>query len=838
MALDEYRGKREFSKTPEPPPAPLPGAVGNTFVVQQHDATRLHWDFRLEIDGVLASWAVPKGPSLNPAEKRLAVQTENHPLDYAGFEGVIPEGNYGAGPVQVWDNGTYEVEGAMPASQQLKRGEMKLRLHGHKLRGSFVLVRTGKDGKSWLLIKHADQYADSGWDIGQLDWSVLTGRAIREIEAGLSGRAAAARDLPGAREAPCPASAEPNLATPAAKPFSNPEWIFELKWDGMRVLAWVRGDKVELRSRRDRIVTGQFPELAVLPARLAVKEAIVDGEAVVLNEKGRADFSRLQQRMGVQQPSRVLMDEAPVILYLFDILYAEGYDLRSVPLIERKEFLRRILLPEDPVRYSSHVAGEGEALYRLAREQGLEGVIGKQARSSYHAGRSTEWIKLKTAAEVDAVIGGFTEPRGGRKHFGALLAGLYDGPHLRFIGGVGSGFDNKTQAAVARELEPLISRHMPFREEPDTRERATWVKPALVARVRFSEWTPDSQLRAPVFLGMRADIEPKDCTFPEPGGKSCADEIAASRGDELTLDVDGRKLRLTHLKKVFFPEPGFTKRDLLAYYARVSAFILPFLRGRPLVMRRMPDGVSGAMFYQKEAGAGVPDWIETHTISTEGKSIRYAVCNDLASLLWLTHLGCIDHNPWTSRIDSLDHPDYAFLDLDPVEGTPFTTVIEVAREVCAVLDQAGMTAYAKTSGATGFHIFVPLEPVYSYQEAATFAQIISRIAGARLPEKVTFERAVSKRPAGTVLLDYAQLAWGRPLASVYSVRPQPRATVSTPVSRTELEASLHPGRFTLQTVPERLDRTGDLWAGFWRSRQRIEPALEKLKQSPRRRGTA
>ncbi len=837
VALDRYRAKRKFEQTPEPPPAPVRAPRGNGFVVQQHDATRLHWDFRLEIDGVLVSWAVPKGPSLNPADKRLAVQTEDHPLEYAGFEGVIPEGNYGAGPVQVWDSGTYDMAGGPAAAEQLARGELKFGLHGRKLRGSFALIHTGKraqnpkDRRNWLLIKHADPYADTDWDIGKLDWSVLTGRTIQEIENGFSGRASAAAELPGARRAPLPAEVEPALATLIEKPFTDLDWIFELKWDGMRVLAAVRDGKAELRSRTGRVVTSQFPELAALPPRIAAGTALLDGELVVLDQEGRPDFSRLQHRMGAERPAFAALAQAPVVYYVFDLLYADGYELRAVPLIERKDFLRRILLPEDPVRYSSHVAGEGEALYRLAREKGLEGIVGKRARSVYPAGRSTEWVKLKTTSEVDAVVGGFTAPRGGREHFGALLTGLYDGPRLRFAGGVGTGFDQATQDQVSRLLKPLVTEEMPFAQRPTTREKATWVEPKLVARVRFAGWTAESHLRAPVFLGLRADIDPQDCTVsaetPQ-AQRSLAAAIAAAKGDELTLDVDGRKLRLTHLDKVFFPEPGLTKRDLLAYYARFSGLILPFLSQRPLVLRRLPDGVTGGLFYQKEAGK-MPEWIETVAIPSEGKKIRYVVCNDVATLLWLTHLGCIDHDPWASRIDDLQRPDYIFIDLDPSEGTPFASVVEVAREVCAVLLGAGMKFYVKTSGASGIHVFLPIERVYSFEQAAMFGQVVSRLAAARIPDKATFERTVAKRPRGSVLLDYAQLAYSRPLASVYSVRPEAQATVSAPIAPQELRPTLSPALFTLRSMPDRLEKAGDLWADFWRSRQRIEPALLRLR---------
>lgn len=838
MGLQEYQRKRQFDRTPEPPPAAARGE-GNRFVVQQHSATRMHWDLRLEIGGVLASWAVPKGPSLNPGDKRLAVRTEDHPLDYASFEGVIPEGEYGAGVVMVWDNGRYELEGGAPAAAQLERGDLKFRLHGHKLRGSFALIHSGKrsadpkDHKNWLLIKHRDEAADPDWDIAKQEWSVLTGRSLGEIAAGLPPRTGPA-ELEGAKKAALPRDAEPMLATLVDKPFSDPDWLFELKWDGMRALAWVRDGRIEIRSRRGRAVTSQFPELAALPEKLAVREALVDGEIVVLDEEGRSSFSLMQQRMHVVRPAESLLAQAPVVYYLFDILYADGYDLRGAPLIERKRLLRRALRPEGPVRYSDHVAAQGRELFELARERGLEGVIGKRARSRYTSGRGAEWVKLKTASEIDAVVGGFTAPRGGRERFGALLLGLYDEGRLRFIGGCGSGFTRQTQEAAWREIEKRVTANSPFAGNVQTREKAAWVKPELVARVKYSNWTHDQRLRAPVYLGLREDVAPEECVFePEPAAEAPAAgverRIRETKGETLQIDVEGQPIRLSHLNKVYFPEENLTKRDLLCYYARVAPLILPFLRERPLVLRRMPEGMKGRLFYQKEAGQAAPDWMSTVVVPGEGKDVRYFVANDAAALLYLTNLGCIDHNPWASRIDDLEHPDYLFVDLDPTDGTPFSTVVDVARACYEVLSEAGLKAYLKTSGATGCHIYVPLERVYDFEAVTRFTEIVTRLAADRVPGKVTFERSVERRPHGHVLLDYAQISYSRPLAAVYSVRPTPHATVSAPVTPDELKRTLTPERFTIKTMPERLEKTGDLWRDFWQSRQRIEPALKKLR---------
>lgn len=519
MPLEEYQRKRKFAETPEPSGREHAHAEGHSFVVQKHDATRLHYDFRLEWNGVLLSWAVPKGPSLNPRDKRLAVRTEDHPLDYATFEGIIPEGNYGAGTVIVWDRGTWELEGKGTADEQIARGDLKFRVEGRKLHGSFALVHTGrrsddpKQQKNWLLIKHRDEAADETWDINQLGESVLSGRTIEEVAEGHAAHQTNPGELPGAREAAMPSRIEPNLATLTREPFSAPDWIYELKWDGMRILAWVRDGRVELRSRNDRVVTSQFPELAVLPERLAAKRAIVDGEAVVLDEEGRPSFGLMQQRMNVARPSAELVEAAPVVLYLFDLLYCDGFDLCASPLIERKRLLKRILNAEPPVRFSDHVAGQGEELYRLASERGLEGVIAKQANSPYRGGRGSNWLKLKVTREVDAVIGGYTAPRGGRERFGALLLGLYDGGKLRYIGSVGTGFNERNQPPLWEKLQKLVRREAPFETPPRTREKQTYVEPRLVACVRFTEWTRDRRLRAPVFLGLRSDKPPRDCRF-------------------------------------------------------------------------------------------------------------------------------------------------------------------------------------------------------------------------------------------------------------------------------------------------------------------------------------
>ncbi|HKV38678.1 MAG TPA: DNA ligase D [Blastocatellia bacterium] len=874
-SLSAYRRKRRFKDTPEPEARDKPKHSGRSFVVQKHDATRLHYDFRLEIDGVLKSWAVPKGPSLNPTDKRLAMETEDHPIEYGSFEGVIPEGNYGAGPVVLRDRGTFESGGSAPASQQYRQGELKFILRGEKLRGGFVLVRLrnpAAKGKPWLLIKHRDAEADPDWKIEAHDGSVRTGRNLKQVEGELAaskptGHPAPGR-LSGARRAAMPQALHPMLATLVDKPFSDPDWLFEIKWDGVRALAWVRKGRLEARSRTGRAIMRQYPELAGLPERLHAETAILDGEIVVLEEDGRSNFERLQARINVESPTESVRSRSPIVYMIFDILYCDGYDLRHVALSERKLLLRNVLQSGGRFLYTDHQAEKGEELAEAAREQRLEGIVGKRVSSFYVERRSSDWVKFKLTHEMDAVVGGYTAPRGSREHFGALLLGLYAGNALRFTGGVGTGFDQRMQKAVYPKLAELQVSRCPFEQVPETREKATWVRPTLVARVRYSNWTKDNRLRAPVFLSLLNDREAKDCQFktetPVPvsdalgksknsmrraglkkkkGGKSSVrsgqpvssgsaieKELFEGRPEEVSLKLGGKDLRLTNLNKVYFPKEGYTKRNLIAYYYKIAKFILPFLKDRPLVLRRYPEGIAGESFFQKEAGDSIPDWMETAIVHSEGKQgdMRYFVANDLASLLYLTNLGCIDHNPWSSRRDDLEHPDYVFFDLDPSDGTHFATVMQVARAVHAKLVKLGLKVFLKTSGATGFHMYVPLRRGYTFEQVRLFAEIMGRLVAKEMPKQVTEERIIAKRRTGTVMIDAYQNSSGRPLAAPYSARAFPGAPVSAPVSARELQQELKPGQFTINTIFKRLNRIGDLWAGFWSAPQSLEEPLKRL----------
>jgi bifunctional non-homologous end joining protein LigD len=909
-ALADYKRKRNFAATPEPKgkrqKSPMP-----IFVVQRHAARRLHYDFRLEVNGALASWAVPKGPPEERGEKRLAVHVEDHPIDYAKFEGEIPKGNYGAGQVQIWDKGTYEVEGPEPAAAQIERGDFKFRLHGERLNGRFVLVKMRRSdrGNEWLLIrKESDappltaQHAEKQPSISTGKAAELTRKAILNPE-----------ELAGAKKAPMPDQVPVALATLAEKPFSNPDWLFEIKWDGERALALIRDGEVELRARSGRDITPEYPELKELPKGLNARKAILDGEIVVLDEAGRSNFMRIQQRFGVQNPSRQLQQTVPVTYYAFDLLYYDGYDLRNVALESRKNLLRSLLTPSERVRFSDHQIEKGIELYEVARQQGLEGIIAKRRDSPYPGKRSSLWVKLKIVQDMDVVIGGWTAPRRSREHFGALLMGLYDASgNLEYIGSVGTGFTQDLLDSTFRQLKALEVANCPFRITPKVKEAVHWVKPQLVARVKFGQWTHDKRLRAPVFLGFQEDREARDCRFDnqvtaavaapdspsasgtskrgsstarpdaeiekrdlsekknrrdaplrmtaearkaagqgkaaenrastakgQTGAKSvdvapAADlerELASGRGESLAVELDGKRLNLTHLNKLYFPQPKVRKRDVLLYYLRVAPHILPFLKDRPLVLKRYPNGIDGKFFFQKEAPSSRPDWIRTVQIDSKerGGEMPYFLADDRADLLYLTNLGCIDHNPWSSRFDDQEHPDYIFFDLDPTDGTGFEVVLTVARAIYKGLEALGVRSYMKTSGASGFHIYIPLEREYSYEEVRLFAGAIGQRVQSQLPAQVTSERTVSKRRKGTVLIDALQNAKGKPLAAVYSLRPFRGATVSAPVSPRELAKGFLPAEFNIETMFQRLKRPGDLWKDFWENRQRLQDFVERAK---------
>ncbi len=652
-----------------------------------------------------------------------------------------------------------------------------------------------------------------------------------------------------------PSRVEPMLATLAEHPFSDPDWLFEIKWDGVRALARIENGALALSSRNHIDIVKRYPELAALPDALAARQAILDGEIVALDAHGHSNFERLQERMHVRAPSENLVTQVPVVYFAFDLLYCDGYDLRESPLLKRKQLLQRLLHTSERFRYADHQLEHGKELFALAEQNGLEGIVAKRADSPYVSARSPYWVKLKSTTTVDAVVGGWTEARTPALPFGSLLLGLYEGKKLRFIGHVGSGFDAKKLKDLSSRLKELAVPASPFDAVPETNEKPSWVSPALVARVKFSGWTQERALRHPVFIALREDARPTDCQWenevataapaaappavvraPEIVGRvlntkaQIENELFKGRAENVTIELEGKRLRFSNLNKVYFPESGHTKRNLLAYYYRMTDFILPFLRDRALVLRRYPDGIKGQAFFQKDMREGLPEWFTTVPIDSEkkGEPIHYATANDRASLLFLTGLGCIDHNPWSNRIADFDHPDYFFFDLDPSDGTDFSVVVTIAGALHEKLEELRLAHFVKTSGATGIHIFIPVEPVYTYEQLRTFGEIIARTVTAEHPNLVTNERTVAKRPAGRVLIDVQQNAHGRPLAAAYSVRAFPQAPVSAPLLPRELRPSLRPERLNIKTVFARLKEKGDLWADFWKRRQRLEHAIELL----------
>jgi bifunctional non-homologous end joining protein LigD len=885
MALEEYVRKRTFENTPEPPAkskAGKPAAGGAHFYVQRHDATRLHYDFRLEIGGVLVSWAVPKGPSLEPLSKHLAAKVEDHPFDYGEFEGNIPAGNYGAGSVMLWDCGTWELLGDAPVEEQLARGDLKFRLNGEKLKGEFALILMKGRGKGneWLMIKKRDDEAVEGWDIEQHAWSVLSGRTQQEIAQGLparktkkktagdpqrewksrparhaskvvdkagiaGGTARATKTAPsvnpaslkGAVRAAMPTAITPMKAALGETPPRGDEWLFEIKWDGVRAVCFIQDEAVRLVSRTGHSCEKQYPELNVIPHYVAATQAILDGEIAALDDKGVARFELIQPRIAQSDANAVshMARARPVVYFAFDLLYLNGYDLRQVALIERKGLLESILTPAPVLRYSEHFAGAGDAMLQAARETGIEGLMAKRANSFYESRRSGEWIKLKIVQRQEFVICGFTA--GERDHFGALVLGLYDGGKLVWAGNVGTGFDQKTLALLRQKLDPLVSANPPFPDKVG--KGVTWVKPELVAEIKFANWTGEGRLRAPVYLGLRPDVNPRDCVREVVGQASglSKEPLLGDTTSEVTLTIDSHPLKFTNLNKVFYPAEGIVKRDLLNYYDAVAGLILPHLKDRPLSLKRYPNGIEQQFFFQKDAPLTFAPWLRAEEIYSNHNEapIRYVFAEDRASLLYLVNLGCIDHNPWMSHSPTLDNPDFVLIDLDP-QDCPYDMIVEAALLVRERLDAIGLQGYAKTTGGDGMHIYIPLEPTYSYDDSRTFAEILAHLVQRDRPELFTAPRAVSKRQKGRVYFDWMQNGKSKTIAAPYVLRAYPGAPVATPLAWSEVQPGLAPGQFNIYNAPERFAKTGDLFAGVLTKLQRLEEPLQKLEKLLR--GTA
>jgi bifunctional non-homologous end joining protein LigD len=829
MALDKYKIKRKFNDTPEPKGKKKSSAGPLRFVVQKHAASHLHYDLRLELDGVLKSWAVPKGPTLDPSEKRLAMMVEDHPYDYRTFEGTIPKGNYGAGEVIVWDEGFYSAPGSLErkaAERTLKngldKGDLKFILYGHKLKGEFVLAKMkGKEDNAWLLIKKKDRYASSR-DVRELDRSVRSSRRLPDPAKANEPAGKRVAFKPGVRSA-MPHKLKPMLATVASEPFDRKGWIFEIKHDGFRAISHVyAGRKPIIYSRNDLPLNARFPEI-VEALRAIPHKAVLDGEIVALDEKGISRFQLLQNFH--REPRGSLR------YYAFDILYLDGRDLRGLTLRERKTILRDILLDSEVVRYSDHIEEKGRDFYFEAKRLGLEGVIAKSEESPYRTGtRSSEWLKIKIVNEQEAVIAGFTAPRGSRKRIGALVLGVYEGNELIYIGHTGGGLE-KNLEAIYKKLLRLKTDTVPFRKVPKTNTPVTWVLPKLVCQVKFQEWTSGGLMRQPIFLGLREDKKPKEVRGEKPAPqeeKQTEENVVPKKGGVL---IDDHVVELSNLDKVYWPREKYTKRDLISYYREIAPVILPYLIDRPESLHRHPDGIEGESFFQKDVDHMPPRWASVAEIYSEsnGKNIRYLVCQNEATLVYMANLGCIELNPWLSRADSLERPDFALFDLDP-EKIGFAAVVQAAQEVHRVLDSLEAPSFVKTSGATGLHIVVPLAAKYEYEQVKQFAEIVMRLVHRKLGKTTSLERSPEKRQR-KVYLDFLQNRKGQTMAAPYCVRPRRGAPVSMPLAWKEVKIGLDPAKFTIRNALARVDKKDDLWEPLQEAEGvDMARALERLEQ--------
>ena len=818
--LEAYRKKRDPERTPEPFGGHRPGG-GRMFVVQKHAARRLHYDVRLEMDGVLKSWAVPKGPSVHAEEKRLAVHVEDHPIEYADFEGVIAPGNYGAGSVIVWDRGWYRSAKPEDPLEQLRRGKLEVELFGYKLRGRWTLARMSGSEKDWLLLKKADGAAASDELVDRYPQSILSGLTVEEM-ADVPGRLASIRQHLDTLDAPrreVPAGSQPfMLATLDERAPSDKGWLFEIKFDGVRVLAARRGEQVELYGRSGQLITGRYPDLARALLALPVEHFVIDGEIVALDERGRPSFQRLQPRMALTDPREIEAAAArvPVEGVFFDCLALDGHDLRRLPLTRRKDCLRLLVPPLGPVHYVDHVLEHGPAFLEAANEQRLEGIVAKKAASSYAGGRSRDWIKVKCQRRQEFVIGGYTDPQGSRGHFGALHIGVYDGARLVYVSKVGTGFDQAGLKSLWEKLQPLARATPPFDTGAIPKGKSHhWVEPRLVCEVRFSDWTNDGGIRHPTFIALRSDKRPEECRReaieapPEIPSHPSPPLRGRGQGEGVAAVVASKEVKLTNLKKMFWPADGYTKGDLVSYYERVAPLLLPYLRDRPLVLTRYPDGITGKSFFQKDAPEFTPAWVRTERVYSKDaeREMEYLVVDDVESLRYVANSGTIPLHLWASRLGSLERPDWLVLDLDP-KGAPFTDVVKVARALHRILDDLELPSYPKTSGATGLHILIPLGARYTYDEVRTFARLLAVLGVEAEPEISTIARPLRSR-GGKVYIDFGQNGHGQTIVGPFSLRPLPGAPASCPLTWGEVTARLDPARFTMITVPKRFDKMAD-----------------------------
>ena len=884
-ALSAYRAKRSPDRSPEPVGVVSP-VLGRLFVVHKHAARQLHFDLRLEMDGVLRSWAVPRGPSYDMDDKRLAVRVEDHPIEYGDFEGIIPAGNYGAGGVIVWDRGEW-----VPLEdwrEGLEKGKLLFELKGYKLHGKWTLVKIKKSEKDWLLIKERDAWVKSPGDQFPEE-SVLSGLTVEEVKAGLhpGSRLLSAVERAGAERSRVDVrTLQPMLAEPAESAFTREGWLFELKLDGYRLIAAKTKGEALLLTRNGNDYTAVFPEIARAIRALPLDDVILDGEVVVLDAQGKPSFSRLQQRGRLQSSLdiRRAAVELPATYYAFDLLALGDFDLRSLPLRTRKSLLADAVPRLGAVRLLDHIDEQGEAFLAQVATFGLEGIIAKRADSPYRRGRSSDWLKIKAEATGDFVIVGFTAPGGSRAHLGALQLADYVDGSLVYAGRVGTGFDQARLAELARMLAPIVRSDAPCTgplvdgvatEAIPEVKTTTWVDPVHVCEVRFREWTPDGLLRHAAFLRLRPDKPVRDCVrqmlpsdTPREEAAGPADEHSLSsrtsdesmssrtteasvgiyppvivsrasegkahpdpsslrsvvRDDELAAVQDdaapSRTVAFSNLRKIYWPTDGATKGDMIEYYRAIAPWLLPYLRNRPVVLTRFPDGIDGKSFYQKDAPEFVPDWMRVERIWSEEtqREIRYFVCDDVESVLYVANMGSIPLHIWASRVGTLEQPDWCVIDLDPKDA-PFSDVIRTAQVLHRLCDAVGLPNYVKTTGKTGLHILIPLGRQCTYAQSRMLGELLARILLRELGDIATITRQVTRR-GEKVYLDYLQNRHGQTIVAPFSVRPLPGATVSMPLHWDEVHASLDPRDYTIRNALARMEGLG------------TDPVLPVLEERP------
>lgn len=848
MGLTHYRGKRNFQTTTEPKGDKGHSSSGRLYVIQKHAASRLHYDLRLEESGVLRSWAVPKGPCLDPGEKRLAVEVEDHPIDYGSFEGTIPKGEYGGGTVLLWDRGTWQPESS---NKRKRTDEIKFQLHGEKLQGSWVLVpmKWASEGgkRNWLLIKEKDEFARPLKEFDVLEESpesVLSGAGIDQIAGKVSTRKTRSKQLPGSGKSPHPLPEQkpfpkkfsPQLGTLAKSVPESDDWIHELKHDGYRILAFVQGDKILLITRGGRDWSDKFKPVVEALRRMSPPDCILDGEIVILDEKGRSRFQGLQNHLKDRQKGKL-------VYYLFDLPYFNRMDLSQTPLIERKSMLEDLLggSTSTVLRFSDHVTGKGQQFFEAACGMGAEGIMSKRKDSGYIQGRSRTWVKSKCKAGQEFVVIGYTEPSGTRSLFGALLLGFHDvAGNLQYAGRVGTGFDEDDLKKIFGKLSLTERSTSPCHNELSSVERkgVHWVTPTLVVEVEFAEWTTDGRLRQASFKGIRSDKKPEEITREKPvyeeelpvrGSKKRKVNSAPKTGPDADQGDRVAGVRLTHPERVYFPEKKLTKLDLALYYERVHEWILPHIKGRPLSLVRCPQGRSGTCFYQKHLTESLPEALRGIEIAEEaGKKRIYVHVENLKGLISLVQIGALEIHPWGSRKDRLEYPDRMIFDLDPGEGVRWQDVVRSARQLKAMFDEIDWRCFVKISGGKGLHIYVPLTRKANWEEVKNFSRDVAQKLAH--DDKIIITTMNKAKRKGKIYLDYLRNSRGATCVAPYSTRSRPGAPVSVPLHWDELTGRMKPDSFSVEKVIQRIDSIeGDPWEDINNVRQSITArTLEKI----------